>query len=690
MPSTVSSPPPEFFTDLLDGAVVEILDHEDPERFFDWFERRLGHGNARRRFGLEGDEDVKALARGFGRALWNAMPLPGNDFRPKPLPAPGRNDACPCGSGRKFKRCCGSGPQPPGLDSQTLWPLVLNRLPAKARQQAITTGRAPIAALAGLAVEHDEAGKPKKAVEFLEPAFAGKFHGHGEDHDYALNLLCNLYDELGYANKKTALLARVVNETRRSPLRSGALQRLATIKMDAGDPAGAWADFQAAQRDDPKSPHVGLLEVQLLMSERRYDLARERARFWVKRLQSLGWPDEEGGPVALLKSMARDPLQTMADVGLDMAEGAGRPLIEWIERVAGRPLPEYSLSHEPPGLSPDAEHDAEASLAQRLQQMGIPEAEVAPMIADFRSRIAELETEDPAPDEFDEPDESEYESTGSLFLAAPPAVAALEPEWRAVFLQEKPFSVHPTGFADDDVWDPDEEEDWMEFLEAHPEAFDSLDIIDDLATAVENHPRRDTAGIAEKLQQPLLRRAHAIIDDALSNADDPQLHWGWTENRPALRSLVRLVYMELDLGNDDAAAALAGTVLSLNPHDNHGLRTLAINGFLRADDNERAVKLARQYPGDVRPDVAYGEALALFRLARHGEAQAALDNALDILPKVPRFLISEKVRKPKIDPVGVMIGGNDQAWLYREEMREVWNATPGALEWLRKTSTRRK
>ena len=26
---------------------------------------------------------------------------------PAPPPRPGRNDPCPCGSGRKYKRCCG-------------------------------------------------------------------------------------------------------------------------------------------------------------------------------------------------------------------------------------------------------------------------------------------------------------------------------------------------------------------------------------------------------------------------------------------------------------------------------------------------------------------------------------------------------------------------------------------------------
>jgi uncharacterized protein YecA (UPF0149 family) len=41
--------------------------------------------------------------------------LPGEDDEPLPPPVkpihsekePGRNDPCPCGSGKKFKKCCG-------------------------------------------------------------------------------------------------------------------------------------------------------------------------------------------------------------------------------------------------------------------------------------------------------------------------------------------------------------------------------------------------------------------------------------------------------------------------------------------------------------------------------------------------------------------------------------------------------
>ena len=43
--------------------------------------------------------------------------LPGEDDEPLPPPvepikggeAPGRNDPCPCGSGKKYKQCCGKG-----------------------------------------------------------------------------------------------------------------------------------------------------------------------------------------------------------------------------------------------------------------------------------------------------------------------------------------------------------------------------------------------------------------------------------------------------------------------------------------------------------------------------------------------------------------------------------------------------
>ena len=47
---------------------------------------------------------------GFGRANNRSLFIP-PEFRPMQMLAPsipGRNQPCPCGSGKKFKKCCGA------------------------------------------------------------------------------------------------------------------------------------------------------------------------------------------------------------------------------------------------------------------------------------------------------------------------------------------------------------------------------------------------------------------------------------------------------------------------------------------------------------------------------------------------------------------------------------------------------
>ena len=77
----------EEFSRFLREAVGEALRLEDGEAFLAWMReeaprRRAGgvRGAARRRGPASG------LATELGRALWNALPLPGNGFRPRPIP----------------------------------------------------------------------------------------------------------------------------------------------------------------------------------------------------------------------------------------------------------------------------------------------------------------------------------------------------------------------------------------------------------------------------------------------------------------------------------------------------------------------------------------------------------------------------------------------------------------------------
>ena len=327
----------DFFSSILEDAIAHILKHEDSQAFQDWFmHSALDHS---------ADQDIRPLASAMGRSIWNATPLPGNDFRPRQLPAPGRNDPCPCGSGNKFKRCCGSEPPAPRLDQQMFWPLVLQQLSKADRGKAIAQGKVPIDVLIGAALEKQEAGRPKTALGFLEPLFERGFRRTDEQHDYALNLLCNLYDDLGYTNKKSTLLKRVTEEAERSPLRSGAWQRLAAISMDNGDLESSWNYFQAAQRDDPDSTSIGMLEIQLLMGEGKTAQASERARYWVKRLQRQGWASDEQ-PLPFLISVAKDAELGMAQIGIDLAGGAGQRLLEWLDKLAGQDVPDYALTDD--------------------------------------------------------------------------------------------------------------------------------------------------------------------------------------------------------------------------------------------------------------------------------------------------------------------------------------------------------
>jgi hypothetical protein len=136
--------------------------------------------------------------------------------------------------------------------------------------------------------------------------------------------------------------------------------------------------------------------------------------------------------------------------------------------------------------------------------------------------------------------------------------------------------------------------------------------------------------------------------------------------------------------------AWARRLLALNPHDNHGIRSVVVNQLLIDRDDSGVLEIAGNYPRDVQPEIPYGRVLALYRLQRLEEAQDALYAAMENLPKVVRYLTAKRVRTPKLDPMGVRYGGDDQAWFYRDAMRDVWMETAGAIDWLKQAVKQRK
>lgn len=325
--------PDESSADLLEAldfalatAVRIALSHDDPGYFIDWL----------RNYGLElfikaelipdlKPADWPAVGTVLARAILNHLPDPRNDFRPRKLPEPGRNDPCPCGSGRKFKQCCGGVNLPPmDFPLDLLLPQVL-RLLSKKDLPAVPHRRFNPELLAAVAHDWAKRGEADRGRLLLEPMLADFRHLDGR-HAEAFDALMDIYLDLDKPRKRKELLAAGLAAT--DPvLRSTARQRQAVILQDAGDLPGAWEAFQAAMRDNPDDPNLAALEISMLQGMDEGERVRERARFWAAKLKRRTDAEELEDMIAMLETTAADPesfAERFVNASMpDMAELAG-------------------------------------------------------------------------------------------------------------------------------------------------------------------------------------------------------------------------------------------------------------------------------------------------------------------------------------------------------------------------------
>ena len=147
-----------------------------------------------------------------------------------------------------------------------------------------------------------------------------------------------------------------------------------------------------------------------------------------------------------------------------------------------------------------------------------------------------------------------------------PELLRIQQFWHDVFPLMKPFASHDQPFAGDGVWEPCVEARWCDFLHQHPECFDSLDILDDLVTALGRHSEAQSPHI-----EALLIRSVALIDLACEGTANVLLPWAIEDNRHALRALFRLFQQQAGGRNTAAAMVTGGKLLRLNPTDDHAV-----------------------------------------------------------------------------------------------------------------------
>lgn len=606
------------FERLIPDSVGIAMQAADASEFLCWVQRSL-FDYATPNSPVNDDPSLaRALAFAWARAVWNGLPLDAAGRKPSAMPDPDDDDECPCGSNRKFVDCCRNMPRIPPLTASVLWPYVLANIQPAERDTLLSGSRVPRTSLIEFAAYLLDRDRRGEVIAALEPRLATPERYHDEETAILLDLLCDAYgmSEKG-ARRKLKLLHLTTEKAPRSPLRSEAWQRLATIYMDRRESERAWRAFHQAQHDHPHAEALSVLEVELLVAERRIEEAKHRATFWAAALRRGGTP--AGDPrLDFLHRVAADPVTTLGEAAINIA-GAGRQLHEWLQDVAARATPLYEL---------------------------IP-------------------------------------SASNFVLTPPPPVIAAERKWHDVFPLEKPFSVQDQPFDAHDIWDADTENGWCKFLRAHPQSFDSLDILDDLATAIARHPQAEAPGLDDLLLGPVLARNETIIAHACPNSAKTAVPWVIARNRPALRGLVRAFQWRIARNERRSAVTTAERLLELNRDDNHGLRFILMNEYLRAGSDAKALALAEQYPHDLAPETRFGAVLALVRLQRMPEAERALHTARSDLPKTAQYLLPARIRRPKLQQGTIEVGGDDQAWFYRDEMRSVWQQTPGALEWLR-------
>jgi len=648
----------ERFEQVIVQAIRQILERPDPERFLHW-----ARSNIPGILGLSDDflSDFEAhrLATLLGTVIWNATPQQGNGFRPLPIDPPDAEAACPCGSGLRYQDCCGNLGDMPILSTDLIWEILLDEISERSLREALSLNAIPGPLLAKIADRWLDEDRPGRAVALLEPLFSGSLADLGAAYEPALDILCDAYDRLDHWRKKLHFLDRVCAEGSRS-LQAAAWQRRSTIHIDEGDFAQAQSAFTSALRCDPDNPSTALLEITLLAAQHNDRLARERARFWLHRFRRQGYRDESF--MDFLERAVADPQEAMVNSHADALDPQLVDWHDWVGVVLGRPLPDYGLA------------------SARIESPGRDSTQMELFVA---IEDDSSEADEPDASRTPAPDPTTVVPGLAVELRPSAALRRMEAMWRALYPGSKPLSTHLSLVEGADVWG---EPGWLDYVLAHPEVTDSLDVLDDLATALYEHPESALPWVAHALMRPLLDRAWAILEQLLPPEDPRILPWSAPVNRPALRLLFRRYLSQVQEGEPKAAVFTLETLLRLNPQDNHGVRAELMNHYLRDGEDEQALILARRFPGDLLADLAYGEVLALYRLGREERARFVLNTAVRRLPRIPYYLTRKRIKQPRLNPLGITPGGDDQAWLYREAMRDVWEAEPGILAWLKRFS----
>ncbi|HYU31717.1 MAG TPA: SEC-C metal-binding domain-containing protein [Thermoanaerobaculia bacterium] len=617
---------------FIEDAIEQILDEEDDGRFFAWMQAEAPRRLPGLFADLPNEQAARAISFEMGREIWNLVPLPGSGYRPRTIPRPERNAPCPCGSGQKYKKCCGAvsgGRIELPFQAEDAWALVLAGSPEAEVAQLSAERRVPRVLIPGIADRLVVNGEPEVALSLLEPFFE-QAERLDERDAAAVEALVDAYDLLDLEESKERAIARL-DSTLPPSLRLVLWETLARSFTARGDTERAWEAAQRVRRSDPDSPVLGPVEVLLLLGSDRLEEASERAKEALKRHRSHPGLSDEA--LALLEETAESPAASQRR--LMLAELL--PSVERLERLLAnlseRPVRAYAVSTE-----------GERPGTGRL----LPPEELRAVDAGWvEAGLPDLE--DLGDDAWDEEDEEDDEKEDGDEEGVEWELDDEESDW-----DEDDAEYDGWDEEIEEVWMAGEADPWLIYLEEVPDALDSLFVLSDLVDraaelAIRRYPR-----LHETLVRPLVIRGMAILDASLAAAPQVALPGDLEENYPALEIL-------------EESASLSGEpvpdreplerLLQLDPEDTLNVRSDLGTSYLWAGEPQKTLDLAARFPGDEEPGLAFARVAALHRLQRQEEALAALDEAVERFPRIGAGIVLGSARVP--DPL-IELWDNDE------------------------------
>lgn len=668
----------EHLQDLILGIVKEIVTADSSiQDLIAWTEDEIA-------LTFEGAEELPPEARRYmacylARMTSNITPQPAHGFRVVKITDPGRNEKCVAGFDCKHKQCCGQIPRLPALGPEIGWLGLCESMTKEQLDALLASGRLPDGMLHLVARRLLESD-PKRVRMMLEPRFAGPLGALKEGAAEMMRVLADVYDVLDKPRLKSKLIKRAIAEGR-GALRADALQRMATMLADQSDFDGAWEHFRQAQRENPDAPSLSHLEVILLINQERHAEAAERAKFWLAKLKRDGWGDGDDPMMELLREAAAGRAgEAISGVTAMTAGEHVQRFVAAVRRALDTPVEAGRVQAQ--RIADFDEGDFVPDIVGRLKGMGLSEKEARREAEKLQTEMANKMA---LPKTAESQSQLPFEAASAdreLILTGDARLVELESDWHRVWPCAKPFSTAPVPHQEFDPWQPARAELWVGFVEQHPEAAQSLDLLDDWLIAIRLLGGSAQDWISRELAPRLGARAHDVIQGA--GVGEGELPWGAVENRPVLRLLVSRAYDTHYAGDATSARKQMRELLQLNPNDNHGIRMTLVNLDLAAGDDAAALEVIGRFKDDGSPALLYGEALAWFRKGDQLRADAALKVARKHCGKIESWLLPSRKAQPKMSPYGVTVDGDDEAWLYREQMRPVWSATPRALDWLKR------